>query len=98
VTREEFLSDSELVKSWRSERENNSLLKMVDSIAEAESPNNQRPATGLTDTDALIAYGYALGYSARGRIYSDLATLPPVKRDPTKRRSTYGIKEKKEET
>src|ERR1051326_2729462 len=96
MTRDEFLSDTELVKSWKAERENNSLLKTIESIAESEAPYNKPTLSHATEADALIAYGYAQGYAARGRLYNELATLPPLRLDPTKKRSTYGIKPKEE--
>lgn len=93
----QFLSDLKLVQAWREERAKNTILQLVEQVAEKEAPYSTPTLSHATEADALIAYGYAQGWAARGRLYEELATLPIVTADPTKRRSTYGVKKTEEQ-
>lgn len=84
---QDFLSNEDLVKSWRDDLAKNETLRIVLQICDEESPlRDDKPAT-----DPMVQYGMVLGYDRYARKLKELSIYPEVKQAPKR---TYGVKPK----
>lgn len=92
MTRQEFMSDEERVSLWRKELLENQLLQTVLQICDDEAPINGNPVTS-SEVAAHIAYGEACGYNQYPANLRSLSIFQGKVKDPTKLKSTYGVKD-----